>query len=151
VADDQPLSLDGEALELLSVRIDGQLVSHDRLHRDDNSLRIDAPPAVFVLETQVAIAPQANTELSGLYVSNGNFFTQCEAEGFRRITYFPDRPDVMARYRVQIVADASRWPVLLSNGNLLGTEALPDGRTRARWEDPFPKPSYLANQSTQYY
>ncbi|MCX7201017.1 MAG: aminopeptidase N, partial [Burkholderiales bacterium] len=93
--------------------------------------------------TEVAIAPHANTELSGLYVSNGNFFTQCEAEGFRRITYFPDRPDVMARYRVEIVADAARWPVLLSNGNLLGTEALPDGRMRARWEDPFPKPSYL--------
>ncbi len=143
VASHQALSLDGEALELLSVRIDGQLVSHDRLHLDDNSLRIDAPPAVFLLETEVAIAPHANTELSGLYVSNGNFFTQCEAEGFRRITYFPDRPDVMARYRVEIVADAARWPVLLSNGNLLGTEALPDGRMRARWEDPFPKPSYL--------
>ncbi|MFN9773192.1 MAG: aminopeptidase N [Burkholderiales bacterium] len=138
-----PLRLDGEALELLSAEIDGAPVSPSRLHATSEGLTIDAPPASFVLVTRVAIAPASNTELMGLYVSNGNFFTQCEAQGFRRITYFPDRPDVMARYTVELVADRARWPVLLSNGNLVESGALPDGRHRAKWVDPFPKPSYL--------
>jgi aminopeptidase N len=138
-----PLWLDGEGLELLSAAIDGVPVPADRLHRRPDGLRVDAPPAAFELVTRVAIAPASNTELMGLYVSNGNFFTQCEAQGFRRITYFPDRPDVMARYTVEIVADAARWPVLLSNGNLDGTTTHPDGRRVVRWTDPFPKPCYL--------
>ena len=142
-ASDAPLWLDGEQLELVSIAIDGQPVEADRLHQDDRGLRIDAPPAAFNLETVVLIHPSENTELSGLYLSNGNFFTQCEAQGFRRITFFPDRPDVMARYRVELIADGTQWPVLLSNGNLESSETLPDGRLCARWTDPFPKPSYL--------
>jgi len=79
----------------------------------------------------------------GLYVSNGRLFTQCEAEGFRRITYFPDRPDVMTRYRVTLRADREQFPVLLANGNLVGQSELPDGRHAATWDDPYAKPSYL--------
>jgi aminopeptidase N len=142
-AADAPLRLDGEALELLSAEIDGTPVPAERLHLSAQGLTIDAPPAAFTLTTRVAIAPAANTELMGLYVSNGNFFTQCEAQGFRRITFFPDRPDVMARYTVELLAEAARWPVLLSNGNLVESGPLPDGRHRAKWVDPFPKPSYL--------
>jgi aminopeptidase N len=138
-----PLWLDGEALELLSITLDGSPVPPERLRLTPEGLSIDAPPAAFTLVTEVAIDPGSNTGLMGLYVSNGNFFTQCEAQGFRRITYFPDRPDVMARYGVELVADAARWPVLLSNGNLVDAGTLPDGRHRARWIDPFPKPSYL--------
>jgi aminopeptidase N len=140
---DAPLWLDGEALELVSAHIDDLPVPPSRLQVSPQGLRIDRPPPRFTLRTEVVLAPAANTELMGLYQSNGNYFTQCEAQGFRRITYFPDRPDVMARYRVEIVADRARCPVLLSNGNLVGTEELPDGRHAARWEDPFPKPSYL--------
>jgi aminopeptidase N len=140
---DAPLWLDGEALELLSATLDGVPVPPERLHAGPEGLQIDGPPAAFTLVTEVAIDPSSNTGLMGLYVSNGNFFTQCEAQGFRRITYFPDRPDVMARYSVELVADAARWPVLLSNGNLIESGPLPDGRHRARWVDPFPKPSYL--------
>jgi aminopeptidase N len=140
---DAPLRFDGESLEFLSATIDGVPVPAERLQVLPDGLRIDAPPAAFELVTRVAIAPEANTELMGLYVSNGNFCTQCEAQGFRRITYFPDRPDVMARYTVELVADAARWPVLLSNGNLVDTTTLPDGRRCVRWVDPFPKPSYL--------
>ena len=142
-ATDAPLWLDGDSLTLLSASIDGQPVSAERLHADAHGLRIDAPPAVFTLVTEVMICPADNTALNGLYVSNGSFYTQCEAQGFRRITYFPDRPDVMARYTVDIIADTSRWPVLLSNGNLVESLTLPDGRQRVQWVDPFPKPSYL--------
>jgi aminopeptidase N len=97
----------------------------------------------FTLKIRNAIAPRANSELMGLYVSHDNFFTQCEAEGFRRITYFTDRPDVMATYAVTLRADATRYPVLLANGNLVAQGVLADGRHFARWQDPFPKPSYL--------
>jgi len=138
-----PLWLDGEQLELLEVRIDGQPVHESRLQQSDRGLLIEAPPECFELETCVRLCPQANTDLSGLYLSNNNFFTQCEAQGFRRITYFPDRPDVMAIYSVELTAPQAQYPVLLSNGNLVATETLADGRHRARWEDPFPKPSYL--------
>jgi len=143
VSADAPLWLDGESMELLSITIDGTPVPASRLHATAGGLRIDGPPAAFTLRTEVLLAPASNTELMGLYQSNGHYFTQCEAQGFRRITYFPDRPDVMARYRVEIVADRARCPVLLSNGNRVGTEELPDGRHLARWEDPFPKPCYL--------
>ena len=100
-------------------------------------------PDSFALEIRTRIVPERNTALSGLYISGGNFCTQCEPEGFRRITYFIDRPDVMARYAVTIRADRTRFPVLLSNGNPAGSGALPDGRHWARWVDPHPKPSYL--------
>ncbi|MEY4863165.1 MAG: aminopeptidase, partial [Pseudomonadota bacterium] len=135
--------LDGEHLELLELLIDGQPLDPERVHVNERGLRIDAPPERFELETVVRICPQANTDLSGLYLSNGNFFTQCEAQGFRRITYFPDRPDVMAVYQVELIANAAQYPVLLSNGNLLESGPLPEGLHRALWEDPFPKPSYL--------
>jgi aminopeptidase N len=106
---------------------------------------IDNPPepTAFVLEIRNTCAPDKNTELSGLYTSGGGFFTQCEAEGFRRITYFLDRPDVMAVYTVLLRADKARYPVLLSNGNLLEQGNLDNGRHFAKWHDPFPKPSYL--------
>ncbi|MDP9108699.1 MAG: aminopeptidase N, partial [Pseudomonadota bacterium] len=106
-------------------------------------LRIPNAPKQVTLEIETALAPAKNTSLMGLYVSGGNFFTQCEAEGFRKITYFPDRPDVMAKYTVMLRADKARFPVLLSNGNLIEEGDLPDGRHYALWQDPFNKPSYL--------
>ncbi|HKK52925.1 MAG TPA: aminopeptidase N [Myxococcota bacterium] len=138
-----PLVLDGEELELRSIAIDGRPLSESEYRVEGDTLTIDDPPGHFVLETQVAIHPEKNTKLSGLYKSSGNFCTQCEAMGFRRITYFLDRPDVMSRYSVTIEADGDRYPVLLSNGNRTLSETLPGGRHRVRWEDPFPKPSYL--------
>jgi aminopeptidase N len=140
---DAPLWLDGEALELVSIAIDGVPLPPSRYRIEPQGLRVETTASAFTLTTRVAITPAANTELMGLYVSNGNFFTQCEAQGFRRITYFPDRPDVMSRFTVDLVADPARWPVLLSNGNLVETRTLPDGRHHARWVDPFPKPCYL--------
>ena len=138
-----PLVLDGEGLELREIEIDGEALAESGYRVDSEGLTIAAPPARFELRTLVAIHPESNTALSGLYKSSGNFCTQCEAMGFRRITYFLDRPDVMARYRVSIEADRERYPVLLSNGNRIEQEELPGGRHRVRWEDPFPKPSYL--------
>ena len=142
------LRLDGELLTLVSVAIDGRILADEEFEVDDRRLRIVAPPADFELCIVNRIDPVGNTALSGLFVSNDNFYSQCEAEGFRRITFFPDRPDVMARYRVTLIGDRERLPVLLSNGNLIEQgdwPALADRRARhfARWEDPFPKPSYL--------
>ena len=139
----KPLMLNGEALELQRVRIDGRLLNPNEFLLGEESLTIASVPDNFVLETDVIIKPAENTELSGLYVSNGIFCTQCEAEGFRRITYFIDRPDVMSRYRVRMTADAADFPVLLSNGNHVDGGTLADGRHWAEWEDPFPKPCYL--------
>ncbi|MEZ4278220.1 MAG: aminopeptidase N [Myxococcota bacterium] len=138
-----PLVLDGEDLELLEIAIDGRPLAAGEYQVEAAELSIFRPPARFVLQTRVRIHPESNTRLSGLYRSSGNFCTQCEAMGFRRITYFLDRPDVMARYSVSIEADAAKYPVLLSNGNRIGEESLPNGRRRVRWQDPFPKPSYL--------
>ncbi|HEX5325445.1 MAG TPA: aminopeptidase N, partial [Acetobacteraceae bacterium] len=123
--------------------IDGTPAGANRWRIEDGSLVIPELPDEFTLEIDTSIAPQDNTELSGLYVSNGSFFTQCEAEGFRRITYFPDRPDVMARFTTTIIADAASCPVMLSNGNPGTITALGDGRHRITWTDPHPKPSYL--------
>jgi aminopeptidase N len=143
-AADAPLRLDGEGLTLLEARLDGEALPEARRQLDaDGSLTITDAPAAGVLETSVRIAPERNTALSGLYTSGGNFYTQCEAEGFRRITFFPDRPDVMSRYSVTITADRARVPVLLSNGNLDGSGDAGEGRHWARWVDPHPKPSYL--------
>jgi aminopeptidase N len=137
------LVLQGEELTLVSVAVDGEALGGEAYTLGDDSLTLHSPPESFRLEVEVRIAPAGNTALSGLYVSGGNFCTQCEAEGFRRITYFLDRPDVMARYSVTIEGDKERYPIMLSNGNRIATEDLGGGRQRVRWEDPFPKPSYL--------
>jgi len=137
------LQLQGEDLELVTVRLDGRLLSVKEYQLTAELLIIPQVPAHFILEIETRIKPQENLELSGLYKSSGNFCTQCEAEGFRRITYFLDRPDVMSRYRTTIVADQKRYPILLSNGNLIAVESLPQGKHRVSWEDPFKKPSYL--------
>ena len=139
----EPLVLDGENLQLLGVKVDGIPLTPVDYRFDDVSLTIVAPPARFVLEVVTRIDPLNNTALEGLYQSNGIFCTQCEAEGFRKITYYPDRPDVLAPFRVRIEGEQADCPVLLSNGNLLEQGVLDSGRHFARWEDPFPKPSYL--------
>ncbi|MGH0035025.1 MAG: aminopeptidase N [Myxococcota bacterium] len=147
-----PLVLDGEELELRSLSVAGQTVDFALSESVEvepeqltlRSLPDGSPlPDEFVVETEVEIHPESNTQLSGLYQSSGNFCTQCEAEGFRRITWFLDRPDVMARYRTTIEADRAQVPVLLSNGNRIEESDAGDGRHRVVWEDPFPKPSYL--------
>ena len=138
----QPLVLHGEDIIVLRVSADGQSVS---FRQEGGHLIIDQPPTAdeFTIELRNTCAPEKNSELSGLYTSGGGLFTQCEAEGFRRITYFLDRPDVMAVYTVTLRADKARFPVLLSNGNLLEKGNLEGGRHFAKWHDPFPKPSYL--------
>ncbi|MEX3606239.1 MAG: aminopeptidase N [Burkholderia sp.] len=133
--------LPGESLEFIAARVNGQPADAVRAH--EHGLTVENLPDALELSIDSACTPAGNTTLSGLYVSSGNFFTQCEAEGFRRITYFPDRPDVMATYTVTLRADKSAYPVLLSNGNLVDSGELPEGRHFARWEDPFRKPSYL--------
>ncbi|MBW2698679.1 MAG: aminopeptidase N [Deltaproteobacteria bacterium] len=141
--DPSPLVLVGEELELLELRVDGDDVPKSRYHTTSDQLILEGLPERFELETLVRIHPEQNTTLSGLYRTSGNYCTQCEAMGFRRITYFLDRPDVMARFTTTITADRKTCPVLLSNGNRVLEEDLGDGRHRVRWEDPFPKPSYL--------
>ena len=140
-----PLVLDGQDLEFISLRINGQ--AHRHVEITPERMVIHGLPKKgkeqFQVEIKTACAPEKNTSLMGLYVSRGNFFTQCEAEGFRKITYFLDRPDVMARYRVTLRARKEDHPVLLSNGNLIASDDLGDGWHQAVWEDPFPKPSYL--------
>jgi aminopeptidase N len=140
---DSPLRLDGEALELCRLALDGEELGANRYQIAEGKLSVAGVPDAFTLEVQTRISPKDNTELSGLYLSQGGFFTQCEAEGFRRITYFPDRPDVMARYTTTIVADRAICPVLLSNGNPVARGEAERGRHWARWEDPHPKPCYL--------
>ena len=138
-----PLMLDGDELELVSVALDGRTLTPADYALTAESLCISAVPERFKLETVSRIRPQKNTRLEGLYASSNGYFTQCEAEGFRRITWFIDRPDVMARYTNTIHAERERYPVLLSNGNLVAAGAEAGGRHWAKWEDPFPKPSYL--------
>jgi aminopeptidase N len=137
------LELHGEELELLQLRLNGKALTKRAYRIEHGVLQIANAPDHVVLEIETLIRPDKNTSLSGLYVSNGNFFTQCEAEGFRKITYFPDRPDVMAKYTVMLRGDKKKYPVLLSNGNLIEEGDLGDGRHYAKWEDPFKKPSYL--------
>jgi aminopeptidase N len=139
----EPLRLNGEALTLIRIARDGVTLPADAWRIEDGVLTIAAMPEDCMLEIETRIAPAENTELSGLYVSGGGYFTQCEAEGFRRITYFPDRPDVMARYTVSITADKSLVPVMLSNGNPGPVEDIGHGRHRIVWVDPHPKPCYL--------
>ena len=140
---DAPLVLQGDELTLRSATLDGHLLDDARFEADSQSLRVANVPDQFELETEVVIRPADNTKLMGLYTSSDTFCTQCEAEGFRRITYYLDRPDVMARFTTRIEADRARYPVLLSNGNRVGEGELPNGRHWVQWEDPFPKPSYL--------
>ena len=137
------LRLSGERLALRSVAMDGRALGPDEYGVDDESLAVHAVPDAFTLQTEVEIVPEDNTALEGLYTSGSMYCTQCEAEGFRRITYYPDRPDVMARFTTTVVADKARCPVLLSNGNPVAAGDLDAGRHFVTWEDPFPKPSYL--------
>jgi aminopeptidase N len=139
-----PLVLDGDGLSLTSLRLDGIALPAESYVATPDSLTIpQVPNRPFTLEIETLVDPTANTQLSGLYRSSGTYCTQCEAEGFRRITYFPDRPDVMAVYTTRIEADKTQAPVLLSNGNLVDSGELPGGRHFAVWHDPHPKPSYL--------
>ena len=137
-----PLALDGEHLELVSVAVDGRPLSGNEYRAGERSLELFALPAACEVSIVTRIEPEKNSALDGLYKSGSLYCTQCEAEGFRRITYYQDRPDILSRFTTTIVADAERFPVLLSNGNLI-EEGESDGRRRATWRDPFPKPSYL--------
>ncbi|MCB1958079.1 MAG: aminopeptidase N, partial [Rhodocyclaceae bacterium] len=138
-----PLVLNGDGLELVALTVDGAAPAGGKVLEAPGLLTIALDGEAADVEVVTRISPRANTALSGLYESKGGLFTQCEAEGFRRITWFPDRPDVMSRFTVTLEGDAATYPVLLSNGNLVEKGSLPGGRHFARWEDPFPKPSYL--------
>jgi len=138
-----PLKLDGSQLELRVLKLDGETLGPERYLLKDEKLIIEQAPECFELEIETRINPQANTALEGLYLSSGMFCTQCEAEGFRRITYFPDRPDVMSRYIITVIAEKKKYPILLSNGNRLDAGDLDDGRHWVKWQDPSLKPSYL--------
>ncbi|MDO9413993.1 MAG: aminopeptidase N [Pseudolabrys sp.] len=139
-----PVVLDGDGLTLVSLKVNGALLPAEAYIAARDSLTIPQPPSgPFTLEIETLVDPTANTQLSGLYRTSGNWCTQCEAEGFRRITYFPDRPDVMAIYTTRIEADKKEAPVLLSNGNLTESGDLADGRHFAVWHDPHKKPAYL--------
>jgi len=139
-----PLVLDGDGLTLSAVLLDGQPLAADAFVATPDRFTLSQPPQrPFSLTIETVVDPSANTQLMGLYRSSGTYCTQCEAEGFRRITYFPDRPDVMAVYTTRIEADKAQVPVLLANGNLIESGDLPAGRHFAVWHDPFPKPSYL--------
>jgi aminopeptidase N len=137
---DRPLRLDGHALKTLSVRIDGVPVN---VAPEAEQLTLTIPGDTALVEIEVEIHPALNTRLMGLYASEGRLVTQCEAEGFRAITWFPDRPDVLSTYKVRLEADAAQFPVLLSNGDRGTAETLDGGRHAVEWTDPWPKPSYL--------
>ena len=139
-----PVELNGGQLELLAVELDGRVLDPNDYQLESEVLRLAAPASEnFTLRIRNRIRPRANSSLMGMYVSNGSLFTQCEAEGMRRITWLPDRPDVLARYTVRLQANRDRFPVLLSNGNLIDHGDLGNGRHYAVWDDPHPKPSYL--------
>ncbi|WP_440995087.1 aminopeptidase N [Arhodomonas sp. SL1] len=137
------LHLDGQDLTLEAVALDGEPLACGRYRYQGDGLEIHGAPERCELETRVVLQPQANTALMGLYAAGGMLCTQCEPEAFRRITFFPDRPDVLAVFRTELIGDPRRFPVMLANGNPGQREVLPDGRHRVVWEDPFPKPAYL--------
>lgn len=139
----RPLFLDGDELKLTNIAIDGRPLKPEEYTVDDKGLTILKPPAEFELSIGTEINPKANTKLEGLYMSSGMYCTQCEPEGFRRITFYPDHPDVMSVFTTTLRADKEKMPCLLSNGNLIKEEEMADGRTAVTWNDPFPKPSYL--------
>ncbi|MCX8101196.1 MAG: aminopeptidase N [Geminicoccaceae bacterium] len=141
--EDRDLVLYGDELELLALSVDGRPLAPAEYRIDGETMRIPGLPDACTLAVTTRIRPAANTKLMGLYRSSGILCTQCEAEGFRRITWYQDRPDVMARFRVRLEADRARYPALLSNGNPVGAGELAGGRHYAVWDDPFPKPSYL--------
>ncbi|WP_019589788.1 MULTISPECIES: aminopeptidase N [unclassified Thioalkalivibrio] len=138
-----PLRLYGDGVELVSLTVDGAEPGEGMLEEDADGLLLHGLPEAARLEIVSRCHPEQNTALEGLYASSGNLCTQCEPEGFRRITFFPDRPDVLTTYRVRLEADRSQYPVLLANGNRVEAGELDGGRHYAVWEDPFPKPSYL--------
>ncbi|KAL5538160.1 hypothetical protein UlMin_045626 [Ulmus minor] len=139
-----PLVLNGQDLKLISVRVNGKDLKEDDYRLDSRHLTLTSPPSgTFTLEIVTEIYPQKNTSLEGLYKSSGNFCTLCEAEGFRKITFYQDRPDIMAKYSCYVEADKSLYPVLLSNGNLVDQGDLEGGKHFALWEDPHKKPCYL--------
>lgn len=140
---DRPLRLDGDGLVPLEVRVDGRVLTQQQWHMEAGALIIALPADAHRVETDVELAPDRNSQLMGLYASGGLLCTQCEAEGFRRITFFPDRPDILSRYRVRMTADKARYPILLANGDPVEQGDLADGRHWAVWNDPFPKPCYL--------
>ena len=140
---DAPLTLDGIDLELESIAVDGRPLTNNEYRVDDEHLVLFSLPARCEVAIVTKIHPEKNTALEGLYKSSRMYCTQCEAEGFRKITYALDRPDVLSRYTTTIVADPTRYPTLLSNGNRVAEERRPDGRIAVTWHDPFPKPSYL--------
>lgn len=140
---DGPLVLDGVQLKLDEIRLDGAKLNEDAYAIGDETLTVNETPDAFTLETLVTIDPAANTALSGLYVSGDRFCSQCESVGFRRITYWPDRPDVMSRFKVRIEANRATYPILLSNGTAGASGDLDAGRHFAEWDDPHLKPSYL--------
>lgn len=143
-AADTPLVLDGNELTLSAIAIDGAPLMEDHYETSAKGLTVFSPPQrKFVLETEVFLDPEKNTELMGVYRSSGVWCTQCEPEGFRRITYFLDRPDILSRYKVHMRADKALAPLLLANGNLSDQGDLPDGQHFVVWDDPHPKPSYL--------
>jgi aminopeptidase N len=137
------LTLHGSELKLNALRVDGRTLDAADYTIDGEALVVHDVPDNTIVEVETEIAPESNSALEGLYRSSGMYCTQCEAEGFRRITWYPDRPDVMARFTTTVVADPDACPVLLSNGNRVADGRLEDGRHWVRWEDPFPKPSYL--------
>ncbi len=137
------LHLFGIELKLEEIQLNGCTLDEQEYSLVEDGLNIHAVPDEFELKMTTTLYPQKNTKLMGLYKSAGNFCTQCEAQGFRKITYFPDRPDVLSIYTVSIIADKARYPVLLANGNRVNSGDLNDGRHFAKWHDPFPKPSYL--------
>jgi aminopeptidase N len=141
--DRTPLKLNGEQLQLVSIKLDGEFLSSDQFQINSEDITIPRVPDHFQLEIETQIKPQENTALEGLYQSSGNFCTQCEAEGFRKITYFLDRPDVMSKFTTMIVADKVHYPTLLANGNLIDSGNLDGNQHFATWQDPFPKPCYL--------
>ena len=137
------LKLDGEQLDLQWIEVDGQRLKDSQYALSANQLLIPDLPLRCIVRTCVEICPEENTSLEGFYRSQSAYCTQCEAEGFRKITYYPDRPDVLAVYTVTLEADQKTCPVLLSNGNLIAEETIANGRHRATWHDPFPKPAHL--------
>ncbi|ASP40499.1 aminopeptidase N [Bacterioplanes sanyensis] len=137
------LTLDGQELELLSVALDGNTLSAEQYQVGDESLTLSGLGDQHLLTIRNRIYPQNNTALEGLYRSGGMYCTQCEAEGFRRISYYLDRPDVMSEFTTHIIAADGQWPVMLSNGNKIADSVMEDGRRRVSWHDPFPKPCYL--------
>ncbi|MDX1706841.1 aminopeptidase N [Pseudidiomarina sp.] len=137
------LELDGEELRLVRLELDGKILAPDNYQLTNNKLILDDVPDSFILTVETEINPASNTALEGLYKSAGAFCTQCEAEGFRRITYYPDRPDVLAIFTTTIIADKAGYPYLLSNGNTVGQGDLDNNQHWITWHDPFPKPAYL--------